>query len=574
MSILERFPDPSVTVNSSVRLQADLGTLLSALNALEPNARNSPLAGVFNVFGELNTRLDIDTQPLTGGLTNAVQAIQNALPANALSYVESIEDAYHSVAGFLGDSELARQVTDGKTLNDVAQAVIAEALSLFDTRITELTGNLIDADSLEELRRALATIQNLEQDFSAHQGDLLPFLSNHLIGVAPDLLAVPLAHVNAALNVLSPLADSAIAANLNPARLAVITAYRGLLDAINQLDPADAAGYAQITARLDQLASANDLLFAALDALYTQLDALMAAHAWDDIFTTYVDLLAAIDIGKLPTVDDVVRLLEAMINDLLTRLMMVFDADDLRSRVEILNRSIRDAVIGSPIGQIKQTIQSFLERIRQTIEEVPTEDVQRVVNEMLGKVQDAISQLHIDQLQQEIEQAFAGVDAFVNTHLNDTLKNNVQTALGTLANQLNSLPLANLLNDLNGALGQLQDLVTELESAMQGEIDSLKELLQQAEALSYKPVSDAVIAEIDGLKSRLQAINPNALSDAEKLALKSALAILEAIDLENQAIVGVENGLSHCRKRSQGALQPDCRRVESIARQGGCFQSR
>jgi len=542
MSILDRLPDLSVTANSSVRLQADLGTLLGALNALDPSAGNSPLAGLFTVFGELNTRLDIDTQPLTGGLANAVQAIQNALPANAFAYVESIEDAYQSVAGFLDDSEIARQVAGGKTLNEVAQAVIAEALSLFDTRITGLTGNLIDGETLEELRRALVTIQALEQDFSAHQGDFLPFLSNHLIGVAPDLLAVPLAHVNGALAVLSPLADAAIAANLNPARQAVITAYRGLLDAINQLDPADAAGYAQISARLDQLAVANSLLFAALDTLYTQLDAGIAAHAWDAIFATYVALLEAIDIGEVPTVDDVVRLMEAMISDLLARLMMVFDADDLKSRVEVLNRSIRDAVIGSPIGQIKQTIQAFLERIRQAIEEVPTEDVQRVVDEMLGRVRDAIAQLHIDQLQQEIEQAFAGVDEFVTTSLNDTLRNNVQTAFGLLANQLNSLPLANLLNDLNGALAQLQDLITELESALQGELDSLQQLLQQAEELSYKPVSDAVIGEIDDLKARLQAINPNALSDAEKLALTGALAILEAIDLETQVIVGLKTG--------------------------------
>jgi hypothetical protein len=523
-------------------LQADLGTLLAALNGLDPNSGGSPLAGVATVVGELNTRLDIDTTPLTGGVAGTLQTLQNALPANALAYVESIEGAYGTVAEFLADSELARQVGEGQSLNDVAQAVIAEALALFDTRIDDLAGNLLDADRLDDLRRALTTIQNLEQDFAAHRGELLPFLANHLIGVAPDLLAAPLTHVETTFEVLAPLGDEALAATLDPARRAILAAYRGLLSSIENLDPADAAGYAQITTQLEQLAAANDLLLAALETFYTQLDALIAAHAWDDIFSTYVDLLAAIDVGAVPTLDDAVRALEAMVADLLARLTMVFDADDLRARVELLNRSLRDAVLGSPIGQVRQTIEGFLGRIRQSIAAVPTEDVQRVVGEMLGKAQDALAQLNIGQLRQELEEALAGVDEFVTENINETLKNTVQTALGGLVDQLNNLPVANLLNDLNAALGQVQSLIGELESALQGELDGLKALLAQAESLSYRPVGDAVVVEIDDLKVRLQAINPNALSDAEKLALKAALAVLEALDLQGQVVVGLKDG--------------------------------
>ena len=55
-------------------------------------------------------------------------------------------------------------------------------------------------------------------------------------------------------------------------------------------------------------------------------------------------------------------------------------------------------------------------------------------------------------------------------------------------------------------------------------------------------MSDAVIAEIDDLKARLAAINPNALSDAEKLALTAALAVIEAIDLQTQVIGGLKSG--------------------------------
>ena len=80
--------------NSSVRLQADLGTLVGALGALQPDQANSPLAALFAAFGELRTRLDVDPQAVTGDLSGAVQAIENALPANALGYVESLDSAY------------------------------------------------------------------------------------------------------------------------------------------------------------------------------------------------------------------------------------------------------------------------------------------------------------------------------------------------------------------------------------------------------------------------------------------------------------------------------------------------
>lgn len=387
MPILDRLPDPSATADASIRLEADLTALVGLFRSLDAHSSDSPLSELFTLFGQLDTHLDIDTNPLTGGLTSAVTSIQNALPANALSYVESLDEAYSDVTDLLSNSDIARQVSEGQLLNEVAQSVIAEALALFDTRIADLTGNLIDPARLEELRSALTLIQNLEDDFAAHQDELLPFLTNHLLGVAPDLLDAPLAHVHTALNVLSPLADSELEVTLDPARQAIITAYRALLDAINDLDPADPTGYAQITLHLDALAAANDLLFTALSTLYTQLENLIAAHAWDTLFTIYVDLLNAVDIGTVPTVDDVVYQLEAMINDLLTRLLMVFDADDLRTRIETLNLSLHDAVISSPLGQIKPTIEAFLERIRQSIEDVPTEEVQTIVNEMLGKVQ-------------------------------------------------------------------------------------------------------------------------------------------------------------------------------------------
>ena len=192
-------------------------------------------------------------------------------------------------------------MTEGRTLNDVAQAVIQEALAGFERHIGGLTDGLLDHDTLNEWRTALAMIQQFEDDFASHRANLLPFLTRHLLGVAPDVLDAPMAHVQVVLNVLAPLRDSALAMVLDQPRQAVVTAHRALLNALNDIDPADAAAYAQIQAHLDALDAANHTLLSGLSTLYSQFEDLIAQHAWDTLFTIYVDLLEVISLGDVPT---------------------------------------------------------------------------------------------------------------------------------------------------------------------------------------------------------------------------------------------------------------------------------
>jgi hypothetical protein len=174
-------------------------------------------------------------------------------------------------------------------------------------------------------------------------------------------------------------------------------------------------------------------------------------------------------------------------------------------------------------------------------------------------------------VQQAIDQVFAEVDEFVNTNLNVTVRQNLQGALAGLSGALNSLPLTNLINDLNGAIGQIQNLIGELAGALQGQLDSLQGLLAQAETLSYQPVSDAVIAEIDDLKTRLAAINPNALSDAEKLALTAALAVIEAIDLQTQVIGGLKSGYHSAESEVRSILDQIAAALNQLRDKIGVF---
>ncbi len=89
-------------------------------------------------------------------------------------------------------------------------------------------------------------------------------------------------------------------------------------------------------------------------------------------------------------------------------------------------------------------------------------------------------------------------------------------------------------------MGSLQGVIDDLTAALNSKIEDLNNLLAQLEGLSFTPVGDEVVNEIDDLKTRLEAINPDALSDVEKLAITAALAVLRAIDLENKVITGLK----------------------------------
>lgn len=538
--ISSSIPDITPLIDLSGSLQGDLGEVLNALGSLDPQDSSSPLALIDAQFGGLSAHVDIDLGPLAEGLPAALQSLQNALPENTLSSLETISQAYQGARDLLQGSPLAQAVTSGASLQEVGLAVIDEARQLFDQHLNDLTGNLIDPQALAALQAFFTSLDQFSSDFPTHQDEFLPFLTDHLLGVAPDVLAAPLAHVQSSLAVLAPLQPESLAVELDPLVHAGMTAFATLQAAVQSLDPADASAYAQLQVHLDDLLAANNLIFPALNTLYTQLDNLIANHAWDEIFSLYVGLLEAISIEDVFSVDDLVNTLVSMLDEMLARLTMSFSADDLRLKLESLNESVHEAILSSPLAQIRPTLQGFLEEIRQAIESIPTESIQEAVDEVFDRIQTELDALNITQVTEQISQAFQDLETFINDNINSAMSVDVQNALSPLAQQVQELPLTSLVDQLTTAVTDLQGVIDQLEQAVNEQLDGLNDLLSQLEDLSFQPVSDEVIVEIDTLKASLEQINPDALSDAEKLAITAGLAVLEAIDLEGEIISGLK----------------------------------
>ncbi|NET34771.1 MAG: hypothetical protein F6K19_22555 [Cyanothece sp. SIO1E1] len=552
--ILQRLPDLSTLQQTGTAATRDLGSLLGSFRALETGESNSPITRVTQVLGELGGKLDIDVSGLAEQLPQTMNVVKNALPADTLTYVEAIADAYTTAQNFLQESAVAQQVQAGSSLQATALAVIEDGLSLFEGRLSELSGNLLPTDDLNQVSAVFTQIDQFQADFPSHQDQLLPFLTQNLIGVAPDLLQAPLDQLDTVYSLLAPLTPAALTTRLGAAQSAIATSLSELLPNIQSFDPTQSESYTQLQTQLTGLESAINTQTQALTALYGEIETVVSEYDGAAVLTTYSGLLEAITLDPIFSTDEVISRIVAVLEDLQARLYMTFGAEDITTRVEALSRIIRDTFVESGLGQIRQTLRGYLEQIQAAIASVPTESIQATVTGMLARVRQELENLGITDIEAQIQQAFTDVETFITENLDATLTNDVRTALAQVLSEVRSLPVADLIQELTRVIAEFSSLIQEFKTALQGYMEDFRQFVAQLDQLSFRPISDEVIDEIEALKTKLAAINPNALSDVEKFAIKAALAVLEDLDLEVTIVAELNVGFGAAQDQVKSLL--------------------
>jgi|GEM_PF-1456222 len=530
--VLSALPSTSGAQQTSASAESGLGGLVGGLSSLSPTNPDSPLASVAGSLGQLSAKLNFNPEPLRKLYPDALYVMRNALPADSLERVRSIEEAYRQAQDFLKDSALAREIKPGATLQDVALAAVKDALRLFDERQLLLHQNLIDAETVAEFRAALAAFARFRDEYEANAADFLPFVSKHLFGLGPELLKEPLARLEDWLGIFDPLDRAALETVLRPAQDAVDRAFQDLAELVETFDAADPAAYVRLEVRITALEAAVRVLYTALDLLYSQLQLTVGAHDWAKIFPELRRLLEAVTFEAPPTVDDAIHSLSVLFERMVAGLHTVVLPQEIVARAESMCKDFYELFASSAVGQVRRVLREFLEKIQKALASVPTEQVQKSVEEMLARVKQEIDALGLGDIAATIERGFQEAETFIVENINETLKEDVREAVRGLLDDLKNLPLQTLFADIDNAIKRVQELLNQLDASLAEGVGDVKEVLGRLEGLSFAPVSDAVISEIDDLKKRVQAMNPNALSDPEKLAIKTALAFLEGFDLE------------------------------------------
>jgi hypothetical protein len=551
MGILQSLPDSSQLVAVGSDAAQDVSTLLDDLGSLASGGADSPLGSVVQALQSLSTQLDIDVSGLTDQLPQAITVIKNSLPADTLEYVEALERAYASARQFLSESAIADQLQAGGDLQSAALAVVADALRLFDGRLAQLTENLLPNESLAQVEVVFAQLEQFQAAVPDQPEALLPFLTDNLIGVAPDLLQEPLSQVNAVYALVAPLQQSD---PVEAAQAEIATHFASLLTTLNRFDPTDTDAYTQLQAQITALETALDEQVTAITSLYDGVEAQIIEFDETALLTLYRQGLEAITLEPAFSPSQIIDSMVAVLEELIGRLHLSLGAEDLAQRVNRLSGNIRQTFMGSGLGQIRQTLRGYLEEIQQAIENVPTEAIQQTVVGMLERVRQELDKLGITQLEAQITAAFTEVETFVTETFNAELQGTVRTSLAQLLSEIRSLPVADLINELTRILDELNRLIAEFKAALSGYMNEFRAFVAQLDQLSFKPLSDEVIREIEDLKARLAAMNPAALSDVEKLAIKAALVVLEELDLDAQVISLLNQGFGEAQAQVKGLL--------------------
>ena len=94
------------------------------------------------------------------------------------------------------------------------------------SHLADLGTTIFDAETLERVKTALAAIESMASKQAVPADQLLEFVSENLLGVAPDLLGEANAHVRTALAVLDPFSRASLEARIAAARDAAATAFK------------------------------------------------------------------------------------------------------------------------------------------------------------------------------------------------------------------------------------------------------------------------------------------------------------------------------------------------------------
>jgi hypothetical protein len=534
---LARLPDTARVA----RLSGTASAGCTAAAAAHGDLASSALGPAAAALGSVDAGAGIDVAGLGGTLGRALHAIGSAVPPGLAQDAHGIADAFGQARDAVSGNPLLGLLPEGSALRDVVGQIIAEAVALFEQRVGELAQQLLGADEVAELRAGLALVDGLTNDFPGHAGELAGFLRGTLLAFDPDVLQPVRAHLRAVLALSASLDAGQLASLLDPLTAGAGTARDALAAAVAALDPADQAAYDAVVRALDGVSQAATAARGVLEPLCGGVATAAAALDPEALLARYAAVLDAVELARHELIDDVLDATVAVLDDLTARVQAASSPAELGEAVRRLGTGVREAVASSAIGQARAKLVAFIGQVRDTIAAVPLGPLSEALRGGLGQVGQEIGALGLDDAAAKIEAGFA---ALVST-VQDTARGaaaEVTQVLQALLAQIDALPAGDLVGAIKDAVDQLGEVVQEVHDGAAGVVDDLRRQLDSLSTVSYQPVSDEVIGEIDAIKAKLQAMNPDALSEESKLAVRAALAVLQALDVEDRVVKALGEG--------------------------------
>jgi hypothetical protein len=515
----------------------DLGDLSSALQALPlPDfAISGDFAGTLAALGDA---VPGDLSSITGGLTGGLEALEGQLGnlTGPLGQVLDVALAIYEVTqvdlfcvGEAPPGEPATQPSPVQQMNGILDlfpsplnlSALLDWLYLILRNLNLSEFRIVQVPILDDLRDPLVTLITWRNTMNAaellgHMNDTLTLLEDTIAdsaGAVFDPIETSLQAVNNQLPAL-PLAQIAdgLAEHLATLRTAIqngdlsatgpaVTAMNTLLDTYTVIQQDTQNNLLLHFAALDDRLATLDL---DLDDQMGRLVLLLQPEALFNFITAPPDsALAVSGLGEL----------ESWLNTLVEWLQDLLDRIDLSAIQEPLSAvadGMRDAVDALDASLISVTLEA---------------------QSLFGEVEDLLDQIDPSALVDELQDAIDNFQTTLADQLQDLFapaRDAVSGIIDSIGDGVDSFDPADIVAALQEALDSLAGVLQnpEVLSAMNAIRDALDQTAQALDAVSFAPVADPVIAEIDKLTAIFQELDTSQLSTPLQLSLQAALAIL------------------------------------------------
>ena len=536
------FAELAATTGAATAMSRDL---LAAVRDMDP------LAPVAAALAELRGMSTVDVGGLADGLPAALRAVDGVLrPAN-LEFVESVGTAFRQAGDTLAAHPLLAAAGD-RSLRDAVVEVLDGATSGFGTRITDGVTRALDGDAVATLTAGLAAIDRMRTSFPENSAELLPFLAENLTGLPPALLGDLRSRVRAGVAIADRV-DDLVHEEVLSGVGALADGYSAVVAAVDALDPADAGSYAAVLSALAAVDTAAGQVTGGLARAYDAVG--VDGHDWGSVLDHREPLAAAADLAaRVPTFDDIVHDVTEVLDGLAAGLTRIVDADELAARGRVLTAAVRSMVDASPLSRIRGVLEEFGGELVTLVERIPLDRVGAAVDDLVRRAKNALDALGVDDVAARIEAAFAAVDRYVQDRLSGAVVEQVRARTAELVARVPVQPVTDVLAGLGRVADAAAGTVTRLGDASSARLDQLARLTGGLERLSFTPITDEVIAEIGEIRDRLRAMRPDALSSAEKLAIRAGLAALRALDVRGEVVEEVTEGYDRLDTALRSAL--------------------
>jgi hypothetical protein len=555
-TIFERINSTLAENDVSVRVNVQAGNLTNVANLITEMIENPP-----DSLGDLSTALQALPLPDLGispAFAQALNALKAAVPSNLSSITGGMTDDLGALQGQLG------------SLTEPLERVLEVVLAIYNTTQVDLFcapsgGGAPAGDTplpLKQLNTFLdlfpepLTLDSLlhwlylrlrDFDLSAFhipQFPILDDLRDPLVTLFTwrDAMSTAqlLAHMNNSLTLLGTSISGTVDAVFTPIEIAMNAVIVGL-PTVTLAQIADEMVTHLGTLRIAIASGDLSTTTPAITALNALLDSynvirLNVQNNLSLAFSTLADRLGSLDVDLDDQINQLMALLqpESLLHFIPTPpTLTLVGLGDFENWLDTLVEWIGEltdrldlSAIQTPLNTVAEVLQNAVNALDAGMITVTLQ-----VQSLFGELENLLDPINPAALLAEIQAGIDDFRAIVASQLQSLfapIRQAISNVIGEIAAGIESFDPAEIINALKDALARLTDVLKhpDVLSAMNSIREAIQNTAAALESVSFAPLADQVITEIDALTAAFQELDVSTLSTPVQLSLQGALLIL------------------------------------------------